>query len=417
MLMKKKIILPLFCLLITGVASGQEIRQEGRDFVSTIEKSFNVGSGGMLVMRNVQGDVTVNSWSNNSVQIKEEIRLDVITRDEAEKIVERSEGSYSQSGNTIRIDSRSGRRNEQHRYYISVPQKFNLDINTSGGDITVDNLDGELDLNTSGGDIQLSKIKGKIDFRTSGGDIDLRNIDAPMRGRTSGGDIDLADLKGIANVRTSGGSIRLTRAANEVIISTSGGDIDIEDVAGDVEASTSGGSIEAIACKGKVQLRTSGGDLRLKDMAGPVIASTSGGDIDGSGFDDALEVRTSGGDIKLSGVRAAVEASTSGGNIEADIAVTDFSKPHGVYLSTSGGDIEVFLPEKLPAKIIAEIRLDKRGWRYERYDIYSDFPISKQKLEEDRREMIRGEGEINGGGDEVRLVTNSGNIYIKKRQR
>jgi DUF4097 and DUF4098 domain-containing protein YvlB len=401
---------------MAGFLSGQEIRKEGRDFVSTIEKTFNVSSGGRLVMRNVQGDVTVNSWRNNSVQIKEEIRMDVITRDEAEKILERSESSYSQNGNTIRIDSRRNRRYEQHRFYISVPQKFNLEINTSGGDITVDNLDGELDLNTSGGDIELSRIKGKIDFKTSGGDLDLRNIDAPMRGRTSGGDIDLADIKGVANVRTSGGSIRLTRAADEVIVSTSGGDIDIEDVAGDVEATTSGGSIEAIACKGKVRLRTSGGDLRLKDMAGPVSASTSGGDIDGSGFDGELEVRTSGGDIQLRAVRAAIEASTSGGNVEVEIAVTDFTKPHGVNLSTSAGDIEVFLPEKLPAKIIAEIRLGKRGWRYERYDIYSDFPISRQKLEEGRREIIRGEGEINGGGDEVRLVTSSGNIYIKKRR-
>ncbi|MFQ5630172.1 MAG: hypothetical protein ACE5I1_15495, partial [bacterium] len=69
----------------------------------------------------------------------------------------------------------------------------------------------------------------------------------------------------------------------------------------------------------------------------------------------------------------------------------------------------------LPAKIIAEIRLDRRNRRYDRYDIYSDFPISKQKLEEDRREIIRGESEINGGGDVIHLVTSGGNIYIKKR--
>lgn len=404
-------------LLVSGALFGQEIRKQGRDYVSTIEKSFESAPGGMLVLRNIHGDVRVSTWSQNTIRITEEIRMDVITEDEARKIVERASTSYSQSGNTVTVDGRQSRRYERHNYTITLPQKHNLEVDTEGGDITVDALDGEIELSTSGGDIRLTKIKGKVDFHTSGGDLDLRDIEAPVRGRTSGGSIDLENLKGISDLRTSGGSIRLTGAEKEVSISTSGGDIDIRNVNADVEASTSGGSVRASQCKGRLRLRTSGGDIRLSDLSGPVSASTSGGDIDGSAITAQLEVRTSGGDIDLRDIQAAVEASTSGGNVEVEMTLSDFSKPHGMDLSTSGGDIEVTLPAKLPANILAEIRLDSRHRRrYERYDIFSDFPLSKHKLEEDRYDIIRAEGQINGGGDVVRLETRGGNIHIKKGQ-
>lgn len=233
-------------------------------------------------------------------------------------------------------------------------------------------------------------------------------------GRTSGGSIDLSNLKGVSDLRTSGGSIRLDGAIKEVSLNTSGGEIDIRNASADVDASTSGGSVRISQSKGKLRLRTSGGDMRLSDLSGEIAASTSGGDIQGTTISGRLEVRTSGGDIDLRDMQAAVEASTSGGNVKAEITLTDFSKPHGVTLSTSGGDIEVTLPAKMPANILAEIRLDGRNRRYERYDIFSDFPLSKQKVEEDRYDIIRAEGQINGGGDMVQLETHGGNIYVKK---
>ncbi|MCA9744063.1 MAG: DUF4097 family beta strand repeat protein [Deferribacteres bacterium] len=414
MKMKSMIRIVAGVLLLASTLPGQEISKQGRDYVSKIEKTFTTQSGGTLILRDIQGDVHVSTWNQNTVRVLEDIRMDVFTEDEARKIVERANESYSQSGNTVTINGRQSRRYERHDFAITLPIKHNLEVNTSGGDIRVDGLEGEIDLGTSGGDIRLTKIKGNLTFRTSGGDIELSDIEAPVRGRTSGGSIDLSNLKGVSDLRTSGGSIRLDGAIKEVSLNTSGGEIDIRNASADVDASTSGGSVRISQSKGKLRLRTSGGDMRLSDLSGEIAASTSGGDIQGTTISGRLEVRTSGGDIDLRDMQAAVEASTSGGNVKAEITLTDFSKPHGVTLSTSGGDIEVTLPAKMPANILAEIRLDGRNRRYERYDIFSDFPLSKQKVEEDRYDIIRAEGQINGGGDMVQLETHGGNIYVKK---
>jgi hypothetical protein len=50
-----------------------------------------------------------------------------------------------------------------------------------------------------------------------------------------------------------------------------------------------------------------------------------------------------------------------------------------------------------------------------RYDIFSDYPLSKKQTEEDDNRSICGTGDINGGGDRVYLRTSDGNIHIKKR--
>jgi hypothetical protein len=105
---------------------------------------------------------------------------------------------------------------------------------------------------------------------------------------------------------------------------------------------------------------------------------------------------------------------TSGGDVNVEITLKDFNKPHTIELNTSGGDITLVLPEKIPATIQAEIFLSGMREHMERYDIYSDFPLTKASPDETNGHIIRSNGQINGGGDPVNLKTHNGNIYIKK---
>ena len=48
------------------------------------------------------------------------------------------------------------------RFQITVPQRYNLDVETQGGDITVEApLEGEARLTTAGGDVRTSDIYGR----------------------------------------------------------------------------------------------------------------------------------------------------------------------------------------------------------------------------------------------------------------
>lgn len=404
------------CLVIftTGLFS-QELIKDGPFYKTTITKEFKISSGGNLEMRGISGDISVTSWNQNKVQVVENIRMEVYTEGEARKIIEHIVGQYNTSGNTLTIAGSNGRSWIKQDFKIQVPKSFNMRIQTSGGDISVDQIDGEINLNTSGGDISVDKIKGDVNVTTSGGDLSLDNITGILKGHTSGGDIDIRQLTGTGDVKTSGGSITVRHATETLKLDTSGGDIEVEDVGADLRAHTSGGSIDVVNCSGNADLNTSGGDINLRMIKGKIDAHTSGGDIEGRVFEEPLKVHTSGGDIELGDVKASISARTSGGNIEVDFIQSDFSKPHSIDLGTSGGNIQLTIPAGLPATIDAEIHLGNRRRYLPRYDIYSDFPLSKEKTEDDSGNIIlRSSGDINGGGDLIKLRTSAGEIRILK---
>jgi len=395
----------------------QEIRQEGRRYVAEIKKEFKAGPQGTLEIRDVTGDVAVSTVAQNTVTIFETVSMEVFTMEEARQVLKVCQDSYSQSGEFVRVDGRERpRRSSESQFRVTVPSRFNVDLSTSGGDLTIRQLMGNATLRTSGGDIELAETGGEVNATTSGGDVVVRDAGGRVAVKTSGGDLRLERINGILDGRTSGGSISLRVASQTVDLRTSGGDIDIFEVNGNVTASTSGGDVNVENTAGSVEVSTSGGDIVLRNIKGEIKAATSGGDVRATTLLSAARLRTSGGDIEVRDLKASLEAATSGGEVGVEMTLADFSKPHDLTLSSSGGSIELTIPEKLPARIQAEIQLDE-SWRFgDRYDIESDFPLRIERNEAGERggRFVRGAGEINGGGDAITLKTSAGNIIIRK---
>jgi hypothetical protein len=160
------------------------------------------------------------------------------------------------------------------------------------------------------------------DLETSGGSIHLDNLNGDEKFGTSGGSLHIDHLTGHIHGRTSGGSIQ---------VSNSGENIDLE---------TSGGSIHADNCKGTIKLGTSGGSLRLNDLNGKVDATTSGGSIQANNIKGDLHTGTSGGSINLSGLDCSLDTYTSGGSIHAQLnQVGKYVK-----IDASGGHVDLQLP-------------------------------------------------------------------------
>lgn len=160
------------------------------------------------------------------------------------------------------------------------------------------------------------------DLETSGGSITLSNLNGDQTFKTSGGSISVDNVKGKMKGRGSGGGIRINNSSN------------------DIDLVTSGGSISAKQCKGNIRLETSGGSVELIDLDGTIDAETSGGSINGDDIKGELVTGTSGGSIKLDNLYCSVEAKTSGGGIE--VALKDATKH--VKLKNSGGNINLELP-------------------------------------------------------------------------
>jgi DUF4097 and DUF4098 domain-containing protein YvlB len=167
-----------------------------------------------------------------------------------------------------------------------------------------------------------------LSIDTSGGSISVEEIDAPVHLDTSGGSIDAHEIRGEVNADTSGGSINVARVEGNVNADTSGGGIDIEGVQGDVNADTSGGGIAISDVSGDIKADTSGGGIRISEAGGEVLAETSGGPIKvsfASGNSRGGVLSTSGGGVTVSVDPSAnldIDASTSGGTVTLDLPVT-----------------------------------------------------------------------------------------------
>lgn len=209
-------------------------------------------------------------------------------------------------------------------YRVTVPEKFNANVETWSGPIFISNLKGDVNAHTSGGSLSFEGVEGQVN------------------GSTSGGPITLTGGKGRAVVRTSGGGIKMDEAA------------------GDVDASTSGGPISIEGNLGRVRARTSGGGIWIKDASGAIDASTAGGGVTASLVGQPKEesrLSTSGGSILVSlsrNIHVDLDASASGGTVWTDFPVTisgtrnpgDLHAPLNgggprLYLHTSAGGIAV----------------------------------------------------------------------------
>ncbi len=141
-----------------------------------------------------------------------------------------------------------------------------------------------------------------------------------MEIRTSGGSISLMDIEGSANARTSGGRIKVESITGDIDVRTSGGSISLEGINGSVDASTSGGSINAeVTSPNKfIDLRTSGGSITvtvpkgrgynldldgnrvradLENFKGEIEKDEVKGSLNGGGV--RIKARTSGGSVRL----------------------------------------------------------------------------------------------------------------------
>jgi DUF4097 and DUF4098 domain-containing protein YvlB len=352
-------------------------------------KSFNVGSGGTLEITTSVGDIRISTWGKNEVFVS----VDGLDDEDLDKI------KMTQSGNVVRVTYRS-RWNDGsgHVHFdISVPTQFNLDMSTSGGDLEVKGA-----------------ITGKIDGSTSGGDIKLGNVSGgPVEVTTSGGDIKTGKIEGDGSLKTAGGNIQVGSVNGSLSVNTSGGDIQVETVAKSLDAKTAGGNILIGNVGGEAHISTSGGDISVGKVSGKATLNTAGGDIELKGASGTISARTSGGDVMLQNITGTINAKTSGGEVEAELIP---SGKGGSKLSSSGGDVRLFIDENSKATIEATIHLDGWGSHRSHYVVKSEFP--KESYETDvEADEIRAVYKLNGGGELVELSTSNSNIEIHKLRR
>lgn len=308
------------------------------DAEDTITKSFQVQSGGKLVVDLDRGSIEIATADADAVNV-EISRKAGGSQSKAEQILKDHVVTMGQTGTTVEVRGKSTqpqsgwfgwfRRSPdlQVTCRVTVPRKFDVDLKTSGGNISVAELAGRSEVHTSGGNLKFVKMDGPIAAHTSGGNVTLTNCRGPVDVSTSGGNLMLSDIEGDITARTSGGSIHADKLVGNDSVKTSGGNIEIEDIKGRVEAGTSGGNVSArlpAQPTGDCSFTTSGGNVTVAlatNVAVDVDVGTSGGRISTDfpvvsvvqGEQKRNEIRG-----KINGGGPRIFAHTSGGSVHIE---------------------------------------------------------------------------------------------------
>jgi DUF4097 and DUF4098 domain-containing protein YvlB len=284
----------------------------------TVDKTFTVQPGGNLKAVTQGGDITIQTADTPEVRIHVKQVIRASSEKEADEILEKLSLTMEQTGNDVTAEAKYESRPMGFHFgswppvsvsfEVTVPRNFNLNLNTSGGDITAASVQGNVRARTSGGNLKFDRVDGEIDAHTSGGDIVLKESTARAKLGTSGGNIEVDRAGGPTEVSTSGGDITINAVAQLISATTSGGNVRAtltEPLKQDAVLSTSGGDVRVRIVKGagfELDASTSGGAVQAEGLTitiakGGVGKSRLVGSVNGGG--PRLKLRSSGGDIAV----------------------------------------------------------------------------------------------------------------------
>lgn len=349
------------------------------------QKEFNVKPGGTLSFDlRTGGSISIEGWN------KDVVSADVIVkgRDSEEIVVE-----FEQNGNNVEInsyyDGDDDSYNSNAKLVVKVPNNYNVELNTMGGDVKIYNVNGKMSGRTMGGELDLKNLKGKLDLTTMGGEVTVKDCEVNGKVHTMGGDVLVENVTGDLNAKTMGGKVK------QVNVKSSSGSTGSE-----VNISTMGGPIEVDRALNGAKVKTMGGEITVNYA------------------EKFVDAETMGGDIEIKSVDGAIRAKTMGGDIEAKMIGDPSKGDRSVSLNSMGGDITLTVPAGLSMDIEIEIAFTKN---YEGdVKIESDFKLNEEiskewiKSKGSARKYLKGKASIGDGKHKIRINTINGNVYLKK---
>jgi hypothetical protein len=323
-----KTLLTISSLLAVSVLGAAAATEEN------INETRPAQAGGKLVVDVDFGNLEVATGDSDKVVVNGYRKVEASSKEKEKEYIDSAPITVTTEGNVVIVRARREKKGwigwnwgwnskmEAH-YAIRVPPKFDADVDTSGGKITLNDLTGTIKADTSGGNLTLSRLHGPIQAATSGGHIEIAACEGAIHTETSGGGIKSSGGSGSLDAHSSGGTITVEDFGGDTKVETSGGRLDLKNIRGKLTGETSGGAISALLpspVPGDVKLETSAGaiDVSVPANAGltldaetsagrvtselPVTTTRGGrdelkGTINGGG--KSLHLRTSAGSISI----------------------------------------------------------------------------------------------------------------------
>ena len=408
---------------------------------SSFEKSVNVRVGETLTLdlEHTGAEITITGWNESRVRVRGSLG--------GRSWRETEVGLVADGGGALlrtRYLGSSRTTTFSNRFEIQVPRRFNVEISSAGGSITIADVDGTFRGSTGGGSIDIRRAAGDVRLGTGGGDI--RVADSNLRGSvsTGGGAVRIDNVKGGLTGSSGSGDVlydnrnadRATsnsvrpREENRPRYIIDGVEASDEEAArmglGRSRTTTSGSSTTTL-----VSADQSGVDERFG--ANGIRRNKAGGHIVLDEAPDGARLTTGGGAIRVGASSGEVFASTGGGPIDIGPAagsvvattgagdVTVMFTGRGVHsadIRSGRGRATLVLPADISATLILETAYTENHGRKTR--IQSDWPLTITESPEwdgsvgTPRRYVRSRLVLGAGEGVIRVRVVNGDVSVRR---
>lgn len=291
--------LPLLLLFVLAAPvlaqSGDKVFDETYTFRAGDDLSIATSSSDIYLRTGTQGEARVEVLGRGRDLAEGFERLNFRVEREGDRLVVKTE----REGNGWWRNNRAS-----FDLVITAPERLNLNVTTSSGDIEIGQIEGAVSIATSSGDVEIGTVRGPLAVTTSSGDIEANQVEGNVEVSTSSGDLDMDTIRGAG-----------------VSFSTSSGDFDVDRIDADsFRASSSSGDFSVGSLGGNVEVSTSSGDVSLGDVEGNLAVSTSSGDLRADlAKPGRIDINTGSGGVRLRAPASlAADIDIRGGSIRID---------------------------------------------------------------------------------------------------
>jgi len=221
-------LLLLFLAIAPLSLLAQELKKE-------INRSFSANSETSLMISNSFGNVQMESWTGNEIQINVVITVEGKTESAAKEALERMIVEFREEGNRVmaRTENKCDCGNKIKEfsidYSIKVPSRIAVSLKNSFGDLFVQGHDGPVEIDVEHGDFKIRNLTNKSNHvRLSFGDGQAKDING-MDARIQHSDFNVENIESLrAYIQFSDADLNnVTALSQELIVQHSDVNIDV----------------------------------------------------------------------------------------------------------------------------------------------------------------------------------------------
>ena len=186
---------------------------------------------------------------------------------------------------------------------ISVPEKINIVINSSNGDINGNNISDNIEVDRSYGNISFNGITGSLNIKNLSGCVNLKDVKGDVKLEIKDGSVNISNIDGTLGLVESFSHVKANGITGISNFSLDYGDAQFKSLEDDVFLKSNNCNLTLDVVKGNLEIKSSFGDLDGSDIGGNVVLDVKSGSVNFKNIEGNVSGKVSFLKFRIDGVK------------------------------------------------------------------------------------------------------------------